>query len=117
MKEQMRRVCRIHQRSGGVVSSKITSMSKGGKSTSKDFLGDTTISINGLLSNFAFCAGDSNQPSLSIEPGEKLTVFLAPSGGYVLIQKFTLIRQMGNRELKWRRKSSELYATPHMRKT
>src|SRR6516164_11422806 len=117
MKEQTRRACRTRQQSGGAVSSRTTSTSKGEKSTSKGYRGGTTISTSGLLSNFASYVEDSSPQSLSIEPGERLTVFLAPSGGYVLIQKFTLTRQMGNRELKWQRKSSELFATPHTLKT
>src|SRR6516162_361960 len=117
MRERMRRVCRIHQRSGDVVSSKTTSMSKGEKSTSKGYRGGTTISTSGLLSNFASYVEDSSPQSLSIEPGERLTVFLAPSGGYVLIQRFILTRQTESRELRWQRKSSELFATPHTLKT
>src|SRR6516225_6821355 len=117
MRERMRRVCRTRQRSGGVVSSKITSTSKAGKSTNKGSRGDTTILTSGLLSNFASYVEGSSPQSLSIEPGERLTVFLAPSGGYVLIQRFTLTRQMESRELKWQRKSSELFATPHTLKT
>src|SRR6516165_5541537 len=64
----------------------------------------------------SYVEGSSPQ-SLSIEPGERLTVFLAPSGGYVLIQRFNLTRQTESRELKWQRKSSELFATPHTLKT
>src|SRR6516225_146863 len=117
MRERMRPACRIRQQSGGAVSSRTTSTSRAGKSTNKGSRGGTTISTSGLLSNFASYVEDSSPPSLLIEPGERLTVFLAPSGGYVLIQRFILTRQMGSRELKWQRKSSELFATPHTLKT
>src|SRR6516164_225591 len=113
----MRQVCRILLQCAVAGNLKIMSTSKVGKSTNKGSRGDTIISTSGLLSNFAFSVEDNNPQSLSIEPGERLTVFLAPSGGYVLIQRFTLIRQTESRELRWQRKSSELFATPHTLKT
>src|SRR6516162_8376533 len=117
MRERMRQVCRIHQRSGGVVSSKITSMSKGGKSTNKGSPGVTITLTNGQLNSLEYFAVVSSQPLRLTGLDGRLIAYLVPSEDCGQIRKYTLTRLTVNKARKLLLKSFERSATPPMRKT
>src|SRR6516164_9503598 len=117
MRERMRRVCRTHQRSGGVVSSKITSTSRGGKSTNNGYPGVIITLTNGQSNSSEYCAVVSNQPLRLTALDGKLIAYLVPLEDCELTRKYILTRLTVSKVRKWQRKSSELFATPHTLKT
>src|SRR6516164_6102108 len=113
MKEQTRQVCRTRQRSGGVVSSKTMSTSRGGKSTNKGSPGVTITLTNGQLNSLEYCAVVSSQPLRLTGLDGKLIAYLVPSGDCGQTRKFTLTRLTVNKARKSLLRSFARYATPH----
>src|SRR6516225_9839011 len=107
MMVRTRRVCRIHQRSGGVVSSKTTSTSRGGKSTSKGSPGVTITLTSGQLNSLEYCAVVSSQPLRLTGLDGRLIAYLVPSAGLGRTRKFTLTRLTANKARKLLLKSFE----------
>src|SRR6516162_2593570 len=100
MKEQTRRACRIRQRFEGDVNLKTTSMSKGGKSTSKGSPGVTITLTSGQLSSLEYCAVVSSQPLRLTGLDGRLIAYLVPSGDCGRTRKFTLTRLTVNKARK-----------------
>src|SRR6516162_357327 len=112
-----RQACRIRRLFVGAGNSRITPMSKAGKSMNKDSPGVTITLTSGQSNSLEYFAVVSSQPLRLTGLDGRLIAYLVPSAGSGRTQKFTLTRLTANKARKLLLKSFERSATPLERKT